>query len=1416
MRKIMKSFFLLFLCLSVSFAQKPVKFVTYGRSGNPDDGDDNKIQAINFSVPAEYQGNISLRIFDADASANNDDDFGIFDSRFQFSFYKGEYKEEDFYSNNLSGSMLKSFSTSNEPEYDDSWITFFSVKKESIDTEYYTLFVEGLEGNDANIFQVFLSSSPEQNSDIIGSSIYSYQPSIRLIPTKRKNTIRFLPGGNIDRLIFHTFDFDKTKFSVSTFLRDDVPLPENNSGEWSKATFSLTEFEKERWCGFNYGPLSFDYNDVNFKITDMYGNSIPVQMNWEEKAYNSLPSINFQTNYIDCHNVEIDLSSSKDNDGDLINFTSLAGESKVTDKSKFNLNFPIAGVYQIKVLAEDNSNAVTRGKVELFSVVINALPIAKAGNDIIVGEKDNVYFDAGNSVDYDGRIINYNWNFGDGYSSNQKRASHIYSSSGTYLVVLTVTDNFNSSCNSSADSLVVTVNSKPIINTTKKIIGAEGEDLFFDASGSYDPDGEIILYEWDFGKLGKTEGQKIIRHFSNSGRYNVLLKIKDNSSASNSIATETVEVIINSQPIADAGENKFVAVDESFFVDARKSFDKDGRIISYHWDFGDGNETTGISASHSYPKPGAYKIKLSVVDDSETRNNYDIDSIIVFVNHPPIAKIETDNYLSGREAYFDASSSYDPDGEILSYEWNFGDNTIGSGKTVNHYYQTAGTYSVTLTVRDNSMKVNNSSFTTEKIIINKPPIADAGKDHLIAVNQTVNFDASSSIDPDGEIAETNWYINDELASTASSFGYTFLYPGLYKIRLQVKDNFPEPLTDTDYAIVKVNSSPVAKISGNKIIAPNEKINLNAFNSFDEDGVITSYKWITEEGNLYLGKELSISFENPRIYRVILQIVDDANVANSVNEDTVFIKVNSSPVIIADELPETCNNVITIDANSTYDPDGDNLYFTWELPDNNKILGDRIFRYNFSERGTIPVILSVNDLNNVANSITKKTFTLNINNPPVANAGNDTTICVGDVVLFSALKSYDIDNNNLDYRWIFDDGTEDHGSTVIKKYKAAGIYKAVLEVRDNSNLNCGISKDEKIIIVNGGPVANAGKSMTVCANNSIQFDGSKSSDIDGIVNTFEWDFGDGEKGSGEKPNHIYTKAGVYKVVLTVFGDISGDCDNTDKDEITVTVNEAPLPEFAFQSIVAENQTVTFDASGSTSISGNIIKYIWDFGDGSSASGIISKHSFSSYGKYKVRLTVITDNEGSCNESSIEKSVVVNKKPQSTINAKSEAALNEVITFDASSSNDIDGKITKYIWDFGDGFSSEGIQVNHFYSAPGSYQIKLNVYDNTLAENNFDVAVTSVKINSSPVAAFEIPTQVYVNSEIILDASSSYDKDGMIEKYEWYVNDQLISNDKIFNYSPSKPGYYSIKLSVYDNSNQLNNIGDLVLPLYVVSD
>jgi len=1403
---------------AINYGQFNPKFVTYGSIGNPKDGDNNKIQAINFLVPDKYIGNVSVRIFDADASEHFDSKFGEYNSHFRFSLFRNEYKEEDlisfaYFSQNHYADLIHSFIVGDEIEFDNNWVTVAEITKTSSMNDYFTLFVEGLDGNDANVFEVYLSSNKNENIEIPGSLIYSFQPSIRLSPTMDKITLRFFVDDMSDEIFLHTFDYDKTRIYMSTILRDDVPLVENNPTEWSKIKFKLNQYESNNWIGLNYGPLKIDYNDVNFKITDKYGNSIRLPMNFENKKYNSVPKINLVTNYLDCNNVELDLSTSYDNSGNELFFKSKIGGTFISNKEKFFMNFPNAGNYQLEVFAESKSDAITRAKIQEFTIRTNSAPIAKAGLNFIAGVGDKIRFDGGKSIDYDGTIKNYTWDFDDGNIAYDKISFHSFSNSGLYNVTLKVVDDFNSVCNYDIDTVIVQINAKPVAVVEKNILGAVGQELAFDASGSYDTDGSIILYSWDFGKFGTNKGQKIMRRFSSPGKFRAKLTVKDNSGATNSFNSTDFEIIINSPPIADAGSNKFVGTKEMVFLDAMRSYDSDGSIVSYYWDFGDGSSAFGKIVNHSYAEPGAYTVKLTVTDNSNASNNFNTSTITIFVNHPPIPKIETDKFLNDRSTSFNASYSYDPDGEILSYEWNFGDNTFGTGKVISHKYFSPGTYNVTLTVRDNSMKSNNVSSIVEQIIINSPPIADAGRDMVIAPFENLFLSSSSSVDPDGNIKAVKWFINNQLVSEQKDFTFSFDVPGTYNVGLEVMDDFPKPLTNVDYSVIKVNSQPIAKIWGNSVVAPNQIVKLNAINSYDYDGRITNFKWFTDLGEIFEGREIELKFSEPNTYRIILQVVDDANVNNSIARDTFYLKVNSSPIISLRDEIESCNSFVSLDASASYDPDGDDLSFTWVLPGQVEIIGSSVLNYSFTERGIIPVLLIVNDLNNVSNSVSKKSTKIKLNNTPVADAGNDTTICAGDVAIFSAMESYDIDKSELSYLWKFEDGSEFKGQNAIKKFKSGGVYKATLFVDDNSGLDCSISRDEKIIIVNDGPVANAGIDIVGCSYSPIRFDGSRSTDIDGEVNSFEWDFGDGEKGSGVNPIHIYEKAGNYKVTLTVFGDLNGDCDNTDKDEINVSISEAPTVKFNIPKIVAQNQQVVFDASLCESNSGNIFSYEWDFGDGNVSKEKITQHSYSEFGKYRAKLKIITDGNGNCNQSLLEKSIIVNASPICNYQVPVIGAINEIIRFDASQSSDPDGKIMSYQWDFGDGEYAEGIEVDHIYKSSGIYYPKITLTDNSGAINSSVTINFEIKINSSPVPVLTVPIDIYINAPIILDASSSYDSDGEIISYKWVINENPISTDKYLTYSFSKVGFYKIKLIIEDDSNQNNSTSEIVKTITV---
>jgi chitinase len=125
----------------------------------------------------------------------------------------------------------------------------------------------------------------------------------------------------------------------------------------------------------------------------------------------------------------------------------------------------------------------------------------------------------------------------------------------------------------------------------------------------------------------------------------------------------------------------------------------DGTIVSYDWDLGDGTAAAGQTITHQYGSSGTYTVLLKVTDnDGNTAGT--TRSIPVGENENPVASFfySPTNPAINEEVYFSASDSYDPDGTIVSYEWDFGDNSTGSGPTVTHRYSGSGTYTVHLRV----------------------------------------------------------------------------------------------------------------------------------------------------------------------------------------------------------------------------------------------------------------------------------------------------------------------------------------------------------------------------------------------------------------------------------------------------------------------------------------------------------------------------------------------------------------------------------------------------------------------------------------------------------------------------------------------------------------------------------------------
>jgi len=246
-----------------------------------------------------------------------------------------------------------------------------------------------------------------------------------------------------------------------------------------------------------------------------------------------------------------------------------------------------------------------------------------------------------------------------------------------------------------------------------------------------------------------------------------------------------------------------------------------------------------------------------------------------------------------------------------------------------------------------------------------------------------------------------------------------------------------------------------------------------------------------------------------------------------------------------------------------------------------------------------------------------------------------------------------------------------------------------------------------------PIANAGGPYAGTVNVAITLNGSASSDPDGSVVGYQWNFGDGGGGAGAMPVHAYAAIGTYSVTLTV----------TDSDGLThsaVTTAQvadgsglhSPVARVGgpYRGTVAT--PLSFDGSASSDADGTIVSFDWIFGDGTTGSGARLMHVYSSAGVYTVVLTVTDDSgrTGSATTATEIVPVVANQAPTANAGGPYAGRRDVPVAFDGSHSLDPDGSVVSYTWDFGDGTQGAGIKPTHSYASAGNYSVTLRVTDN----------------------------------------------------------------------------------------------------------
>ena len=315
-----------------------------------------------------------------------------------------------------------------------------------------------------------------------------------------------------------------------------------------------------------------------------------------------------------------------------------------------------------------------------------------------------VAFDATASTDPDGWIVSYSWTFGDATTGTGITAGHSYGAAGTYRVTLTVVDNESFSRNT---SLNVVVQSPPTPQPPVALFVANpnpvnpGVPVQFNASTSYDPDGTIVNYSWDFGDTATGFGVAPTHAYAAPGTYTATLVVVDNSSLSDS-TTHTITV--NGPPHA-----AFSYSPTTIYIGTLVTFDgsastDDMGVTSWSWDFGDGNTGSGRTATHAYTRKGVFVVALTVEDGLGLRNRTTNPLTVrnraprIISSSPDVDPVPLGAELNGS---FSVVAS-DPDGDPLTYTWRIDGVVAGGNASALVFSRPTGTYTVNVTVSDSS------------------------------------------------------------------------------------------------------------------------------------------------------------------------------------------------------------------------------------------------------------------------------------------------------------------------------------------------------------------------------------------------------------------------------------------------------------------------------------------------------------------------------------------------------------------------------------------------------------------------------------------------------------------------------------------------------------------------------------------
>lgn len=848
------------------------------------------------------------------------------------------------------------------------------------------------------------------------------------------------------------------------------------------------------------------------------------------------------------------------------------GDSTSSTLENPSHTYPVFGNYNVTLTITNGACTLTYAPPPFNFGLPDTTPVP-TGNPGMPGEQQGC---APLSVSFSNVVagsVLWHWEFGDGDTSTAQFPLHTYYIPGIYTVTLTTYDSLGLSSVFVMDSIVKVSGPKALFSFQQNSSCTSTQITFTDSST-----GAINNWSWNLGDGTFAFTQNVTHTYSGSmPNYIITHTVFDTLGCSSTISTSIFANFISPLLVS---ESEICGFDTVHFTTSLRNF------ASYLWDFGDGTSDTICEPSHLYQTEGVFHASVTVTDSSGCSQTFTVSPPITVSLPLSNFTVNGTRHGCGRSRVDFINLSVNSD----SYFWDFGDGYTSSNQAPSHIYNTAGSYTVSLTVYRGQC-VSNLTM-PHYITIDTAYAAFSSVVDGICMPVTMTFTDLSAYP-----VAWFWNFGNGDTSTLQNPVITYLTPPGANVSLTITDI--HGCTSTAY------HTPMAPMIADFNVASDSGCAPFTTQFTDHSNLSQRWFWDFGDGDTSTVRNPNHTYQNPGSYTVMLVVYSDPYYHCT---DTLvmpqLIKVKHP---VADfstpDLSACAPSLVNFTGHAV---DADN--YLWDFGDSTTSTNQNPSHiYNRPGIYTVSLI-ALNSLG-CADTLVKHQYVYVLgsitNFTPSAYSG-----CNPFNVTFT-----DLSQGAIDWTWSFGDGYSTTQPSPVHLYQDTGSYTVALVTHDTAGCASYYELPQEIF-VHPTPVASFMTNDSAgCQPYQVTFSNtSLSSD------SSYWDFGDGATSTSRDPVHTYTTPGIYPVYLVTTNQFG--CTDTFVLNHPIIVKATPQPAFT----VDTTQGCAGLSAQFHDLSANLIQpsYSWDFGNGNTSVLQNPPVQFTNPGFYDITLTITNSN------------------------------------------------------------------------------------------------------------------------------------------------------------------------------------------------